>query len=95
MNPLYSRGFKRVGCFPCIMGGKGSFKLTARDEQGREHLKQLDLAIDAIKVKRPTIRIHEFFEHDIKSLLKDQFDPFGLSAQEDEASAGGCSWCSL
>jgi len=41
LNPLYSKGFKRVGCFPCINSTKGEIKLISihfpeRIEQLRE-----------------------------------------------------------
>lgn len=37
-NPLYSNGFDRVGCFPCLAGGEG-FQMMAFhfDEVGRKH----------------------------------------------------------
>lgn len=37
-NPLYSRGFSRVGCFPCVMCRKQEVKLMSRDDFGRERL---------------------------------------------------------
>lgn len=37
-NPLYTRGFSRVGCFPCIMCRKQEAKLISQDEYGRNRL---------------------------------------------------------
>lgn len=37
-NPLYSHGFKRVGCFPCLAGGEGhQMKAFHFDETGKKH----------------------------------------------------------
>jgi len=37
-NPLYSHGFERVGCFPCIAGGdKSKERAFQFDETGRKH----------------------------------------------------------
>lgn len=37
-NPLYSRGFSRVGCYPCIMCRKQEVKLISQEEFGRSRL---------------------------------------------------------
>ena len=37
-NPLYSRGFSRVGCYPCIMCRKQEVKLISQEEFGRTRL---------------------------------------------------------
>lgn len=37
-NPLYSRGFSRVGCYPCIMCRKQEVKLISQEEFGRNRL---------------------------------------------------------
>ena len=37
-NPLYERGFSRVGCFPCIMCRKRELQLISKDEWAGERL---------------------------------------------------------
>lgn len=37
-NPLYERGFSRVGCFPCIMCRKREVQLISKDEWGSKRL---------------------------------------------------------
>lgn len=37
-NPLYSRGFSRVGCYPCIMCRKQEVKLISQEEFRRNRL---------------------------------------------------------
>lgn len=37
-NPLYSKGFSRVGCFPCIMSRKRDILLLIKDEPMRQRL---------------------------------------------------------
>jgi len=45
-NPLYFQGFKRVGCFPCIMASKGEIKrIIEIDPQRWEYLKQTEMNI--------------------------------------------------
>jgi len=39
-NPLYSYGFDRVGCFPCLAGGEGlQVKAFEFDDEGRKHFR--------------------------------------------------------
>lgn len=37
-NPLYSRGFSRVGCFPCIMCRKSEIRFLLKDEPMKQRL---------------------------------------------------------
>lgn len=37
-NPLYERGFSRVGCFPCIMCRKREVQLVSKDEWASKRL---------------------------------------------------------
>jgi len=37
-NPLYERGFSRVGCFPCIMSRKREIQLISKDEWASQRL---------------------------------------------------------
>jgi len=37
-NPLYSRGFTRVGCFPCILGRLREFEHCWKDEEGKRNI---------------------------------------------------------
>jgi putative sulfate adenylate transferase, subunit 2 len=37
-NPLYKRGFSRVGCFPCIMCRKREIQLISKDEWAKRRL---------------------------------------------------------
>lgn len=55
-NPLYERGFSRVGCFPCIMCRKREVQLISKDEFGSKRL------IDAEqRMKEETERGSSFF----------------------------------
>jgi 3'-phosphoadenosine 5'-phosphosulfate sulfotransferase (PAPS reductase)/FAD synthetase len=96
INPLYSKGHKRVGCFPCLLSGPTSMALTARDPEGREHLRQVQQALAFVEERRPTIMVNKLFPHDIAALLdKKEADPFGFLETEEDAQASGCSWCNL
>jgi len=37
-NPLYRKGFRRVGCFPCVMAGKRDLWLCWQDAQGKNNI---------------------------------------------------------
>ena len=55
-NPLYERGFSRVGCFPCIMCRKSEVQLISKDEWASKRL------IDAEgRMKTETTRGSSFF----------------------------------
>lgn len=41
INPLYARGHKRVGCFPCILAGIAEWTLAANDPTGQAHITEL------------------------------------------------------
>lgn len=96
INPLYAMGHKRVGCFPCILAGKGSMRLTARDPIGRENIGRLSDAIQLMRWARPEIQVEDFFDHDLEALLNmKEVDPFGFQEADDTEQVGGCSWCNL
>jgi 3'-phosphoadenosine 5'-phosphosulfate sulfotransferase (PAPS reductase)/FAD synthetase len=55
-NPLYERGFSRVGCFPCIMCRKSEVQLISKDDWAAKRL------IDAEKrMKDETVKGSTFF----------------------------------
>lgn len=96
VNPLYAKGHKRVGCFPCALAGKASMRLTARDTIGRANIGAMSDAIQLIQWARPELVISDFFDHDLEAILNlKEPDPFGWEEQEDEEQVGGCSWCNL
>ena len=48
-NPLYAAGFKRVGCFPCLMGGdKDKEKAFSFDDFGKNQYIQVKKVSDQI-----------------------------------------------
>lgn len=94
INPLYGMGHKRVGCFPCVLGGKATMQITARDPVGRENLGLVGDAIKIIQWARPELADQKFFEHDVDAILAGEHDPFGFMDPEEEQT-GGCSWCNL
>lgn len=40
-NPLYASGFKRVGCFPCVLSGASTFRTAWRTPEGRRNILRL------------------------------------------------------
>lgn len=68
-NPLYLRGFRRVGCFPCIFTIKEEIKMVAEQEPGRidrirqlENLVQLGAKERAEKRGEPNRNLPAFFQ---------------------------------
>lgn len=97
VNPLYARGHKRVGCYPCLLSGPRDWTLAARDPEGRANMmriNQLKKKIILLKeIKDPT----KVLEHDIDALLaRLDDDPFGFYKVPDDPPGfeGGCQWCS-
>lgn len=93
VNPLYSRGFTRVGCFPCILAGKGTYRMAARDPEGRATIIKLRDMREMLSITKdldPTIII----PHDLDAILAESLDsdPFGFNEPDDD-TAGGCQWC--
>jgi len=47
-NPLYKKGFKRVGCFPCVYESKQSLKLIANEDFYINRLRNLEKTISTL-----------------------------------------------
>lgn len=94
INPLYARGHKRVGCYPCILAGKNDYRLAARDPEGRATIIKLrdfkDLIVQWKFIERPEVII----PHDLHEILETADDPFGFYDDADDADAG-CQWCAM
>lgn len=53
VNPLYRRGFSRVGCYPCIFANKEEIRLIAESDPGRiDALRNAETEIDEIRKAR-------------------------------------------
>lgn len=88
LNPLYSKGHKRVGCYPCLLARKSEWELAAKDVVGRENIQKLIDIEDKFHAEqnpRKLIKIHP--TRDIKKLLAD-----GTIDDDDSAE---CGWCSI
>ena len=105
INPLYARGHKRVGCYPCLLAGNVDFRLAARDPEGRQTIIKLD-TLRAEMFKRKGIEQggalwNAVLEgRDLQKLLRDEAlgnqtqDPFGLRVEDEPDDGGtGCETC--
>ncbi len=93
VNPLYKRGHRRVGCYPCLLSGNDEWRLAARDPEGRAHIQTLIDIEDDLALNRGTrklIKIHP--ERDVRALLKGEADPFGLNGEDDGPECGHCNF---
>lgn len=53
MNPLYHRGFSRVGCYPCIFSQKGEMRLLAELNPERiDEIRELEARMTAMRAER-------------------------------------------
>jgi len=89
LNPLYSRGHSRVGCYPCLLSRKGEWKVAAQDPIGRKHMTRLIALEDQWaeeKNPRKCIKIHKVW--DIRKFLDDKADDLPEAASE-------CGYCSI
>lgn len=41
INPLYGKGAKRVGCFPCLLAGREDWDMARKDPEGLKHIDRL------------------------------------------------------
>lgn len=72
-NPLYYRGFSRVGCFPCIMCRKNEAKLISQDDFGKNRL----LEAEALVVRSffpPTYIPKRFCKNGQYPMVQEVFD---------------------
>lgn len=62
-NPLYLRGFKRVGCFPCIMAGKDELRRIANESpEVIDDIEAMELELTASESERTgDSRLRSFF----------------------------------
>lgn len=91
INPLYAKGHKRVGCYPCLLASNTEWKMAAQDPVGIKHIRRLIEIEDkfvADKNPRKMIKIHP--TRDVRALLDG--DLFSLSQEEPTAE---CSWCQI
>lgn len=63
INPLYMRGSKRVGCYPCVFCNKRDIKNLANDEAYAQRLIDLEKQVERehIKHKPGKINVPTFF----------------------------------
>ena len=64
LNPLYLKGFKRVGCYPCIFETKQSLKLIADDDFYVKRLRNLENEVSKLRGENVT-----FFHSSLNSVL--------------------------
>jgi hypothetical protein len=63
-NPLYTRGFSRVGCFPCIFARKSEIKHAYHESPERfERIRQLETEVKELaKQKGRKDAVYSFFK---------------------------------
>jgi len=89
LNPLYSRGHHRVGCYPCLLSRKAEWKASAADPVGAEHLRRMIALEDkwvAEKNPRKFIKVHKAW--DVRKFLSDAADDLPEAGNE-------CGYCSI
>ncbi len=88
INPLYKKGHKRVGCYPCLLARNSEWELAALDPIGRKNIERLIEIEDkfiADKNPRKLIKIHP--TRDVRGLLKGDL--------LTDTTNSECSWCQI
>lgn len=90
INPLYSKGHHRVGCYPCLLARKAEWQLAAKDPVGVEHLKKLiDLEDKWVSTGNPRkyIKVHRAWN--VRDFLT------GTTADLFDTNDQECGYCSI
>lgn len=91
INPLYHKGFKRVGCFPCVMGSLQDFRNVWSNEIGKQNiLKLVNLEEKLNKQGYATTLKPDKSAQEILEMLKMR-DKQSLLFSEDETTM--CGFC--
>lgn len=88
-NPLYARGHRRVGCYPCFLARKSEWQAVAQDPTGVHHLQRLIELEERWRAEgnpRKFIRVHRVW--DARAFLA------GAVGALPEAE-GECGYCSI
>lgn len=68
-NPLYKKGFSRVGCFPCIFARLKELQLLAKDSEYVERVKRLESDVNKLRSGEST----EYASFFCKGKIPDRF----------------------
>ena len=52
LNPLYAKGYSRVGCFPCVFWGKQDLKLFANEEKYLQRMRRVEDEVSELVGKK-------------------------------------------
>jgi len=52
LNPLYAKGYSRVGCFPCVFWGKQDLRLFANEEKYLKRMRNLEEEVSKLIGKK-------------------------------------------
>ena len=93
VNPLYARGHRRVGCYPCVFASRTEWRLVAKTDVGRAHIVALLDAEERINIARAGYNRTLRQDFDVRALLREQAETQGLF--DDDEEQGGCAWCQM
>ena len=89
-NTLYEKGFKRVGCFPCLLSGLYEWKLCWKTEQGRKNIELLFEIEKELNEKGIMTRIKDAYDrHRMKRILEQDEAQLNLFCEQS------CGFCSI
>lgn len=92
VNPLYQRGHRRVGCYPCFLARKAEWEACGKDETGQDHIRRLIEMEEEWGTNgnpRKFIKVHRAW--DVRAFLQpDAGATASLFESEQE-----CGWCSI
>jgi len=67
LNPLYAKGYSRVGCFPCVFWGKQDLRLFANEEKYLKRMRNLEEEVSKLIGKKV-----KFFEDARDKFLRER-----------------------
>jgi 3'-phosphoadenosine 5'-phosphosulfate sulfotransferase (PAPS reductase)/FAD synthetase len=94
VNPLYSRGHKRVGCYPCMLADAHEWNAAANDPIGRTHMARL-VQIQKKWETEPPLHKRTGEPHKLIRMERDVEGMLDQGRLFTDDGTMGCGWCSI
>jgi len=93
INPLYHKGFDRVGCFPCVIAGLKDYKKVWNDEVGKQNILKLVELEEKLNKKGYAVRLKpDKSGREILEMLKLRDNQFILFDDNEDSKCGFCHY---
>ncbi|WP_457641424.1 phosphoadenosine phosphosulfate reductase domain-containing protein [Persephonella sp.] len=93
INPLYHKGFDRVGCFPCVIAGLKDYKKVWNDDVGKQNIIKLVKLEEKLNEKGYAATLKpDKSGKEILEMLKLRDNQFILFYDNDDSKCGFCHY---